>query len=224
MRRLWLSAAVVAVVLTMSAVGSAQQIRGDYVETRSADVYTGACFANAEVGLVGNQAIMAWKVSEGQWEGTTLDGLSVLGVIKAHATLGDPFADPLPARSVLIVDQNASPEQRIALISFARAMAGDLLKNSVRVEVSPISVEIMHDGGHYGRAIVHAGSIAGIETRSIGSKDHLCGNEVTYYPPLAQMSHAMPAVALLDEYTGADLGVSWTLRDKRSAFVGSFSR
>jgi hypothetical protein len=30
------------------------QISGEYVETRSADVYTGQCFANGEVNLVGN--------------------------------------------------------------------------------------------------------------------------------------------------------------------------
>ena len=44
----------------------AQQIRGDYLETRSADVYTGACFANGEVNLVGNEAILAWHVKAGQ--------------------------------------------------------------------------------------------------------------------------------------------------------------
>jgi hypothetical protein len=34
----------------------------------------------------------------------------------------------------------------------------------------------------------------------------------------------MPAVAMTDEYRGQDLSVSWTLHDKRSAFVGTFSR
>jgi hypothetical protein len=37
----------------------AAAISGEYLETRNADVYTGYCVANSEVGLVGDQAIMA---------------------------------------------------------------------------------------------------------------------------------------------------------------------
>ena len=33
---------------------SAQQLRGDYIESRSTDVYVAQCFANGEVGLTGN--------------------------------------------------------------------------------------------------------------------------------------------------------------------------
>ena len=52
--------ALLALSLCLSA--AAQQIRGDYLETRSADVYTGQCFANGEVNLVGNEAILAWQI------------------------------------------------------------------------------------------------------------------------------------------------------------------
>jgi hypothetical protein len=38
------------------------------------------------------------------------------------------------------------------------------------------------------------------------------------------MNHSMPAIAELDQYNGADLGVSWTVHGKRSAFVGTFAR
>jgi len=50
--RILLSALAVALV----AVAAQARITGDYIETRSADVYTGQCFANGEVGLVGDQA------------------------------------------------------------------------------------------------------------------------------------------------------------------------
>jgi hypothetical protein len=32
----------------------------------------------------------------------------------------------------------------------------------------------------------------------------------------------MPAVAMTDQYKGNGLGTTWTLHDKRSAFVGTF--
>src|SRR4051812_4067368 len=99
-------------VLCSSSSLLAQQIRGDYVESRSADVYTGQCFANGEVNLVGNEAIMAWHVQSGSWNGVSLDGLTVAAAIRASATLGDPYADPDPIQSVLIVDDQASVQQR----------------------------------------------------------------------------------------------------------------
>src|ERR1051325_1755199 len=101
---------------------AAAQIRGDYVETRSADVYTGQCFANGEVNLVGNQAILAWRVQSGSWNGVALDGLSVAAAVRANATLGDPYADPYPAQSVLLVDDQADSRQQEALAAFARHM------------------------------------------------------------------------------------------------------
>ena len=224
MRRMFLILAVALTVLAIANSGNAQQISGDYIETRSADIYTGPCVANGEVGLVGDQAILGWHVKQGSWGGVSLDGLGVVGVVKAGATLGDIYSDPYPAKAVMIVDEKANAEQRMALISLAKEMAGELFADVIAVEVAPITMEISHERGHYSRASIHAGSLAGIETRSIGEKDHLCGNEVTFYPPLAKMDHAMPAVAELDQFKGKALGVSWTLNGKRSAFVGTFSR
>ena len=85
------------------------------------------CFANGQVGLVGNEAILAWRIKEGDWKGTSLNGLGVVAVVKAHATLGDPYHSPYPAESVLIVDQRATARQRLALQDFAASMAGKLL-------------------------------------------------------------------------------------------------
>jgi len=202
------------------------QIRGQYLETRSADVYVGQCFANGEVNLAGTEAIVAWHIQEGKWDGVSLAGLNVVAAIKAQATLGDPYANPFPAKSVLILDKRASAQQRQALIDFAQEMGGKLLSHVVHAVDAPIDMEILQakaEGDHSARALLHAGTFVTVETRAIGAKDHLCGNESTFYPPLTQTAHAMPAVAMTDEYQGSDLGVSWTLHDKRSAFVGTFA-
>src|SRR5215831_2121585 len=102
-------------LLSLSTFAFSQQIRGDYIETRSADIYTGQCFANGEVNLVGNQAILAWHVQSGAWDGVTLDGLSVAAAVRAKATLGDPYANPYPAQAVLMIDDRANDRQRAAL-------------------------------------------------------------------------------------------------------------
>jgi hypothetical protein len=197
-------------------------ISGQYLEVRSADVYTGPCFANSEENLEGNQAILAWKVTQGAWKGVSLDGLSVVAVVRANATLGDRYHNPYPAKAVLIVDQKASSEQRRALEDFAKSRAGELLQNVVRVETSAISLDVAA-GGHHGSASLTAGNLARIRTRSLCEGDHLCGNEEVYYPPLTTVAHAMPAFTLEESFSGQGLGVVWDRADKRSAFIGTFT-
>jgi len=213
-----------ALLASLAAFAAAKpQIQGQYLETRSADVYVGQCFANGEVNTTGQEAIVAWHISEGKWDGVALDGLTVVGAIKAQATLGDPYGKPYPAKSVLIVDRQATPQQRQALINFAQEMGGELLRHVVRVIDTPIDMEVAAEQ-HSARARLLAGNVVTVETRAIGDKDHLCGNEDTFYQPLTQTAHAMPAVAMTDEYRGQDLNTSWTLHNKRSAFVGTFTR
>jgi hypothetical protein len=85
MRKLCLHAVVGLALMVLLAIPGSAAIKGDYIEARSADVYTGPCFANGEVGLVGNEAILAWRIKEGDWRGTSLNGLGVVAVVKAHA-------------------------------------------------------------------------------------------------------------------------------------------
>ena len=200
----------------------AQQIRGDYIETRSADVYTGQCFANGEVNLVGQEAILAWHVQNGSWDGVSLDGLSVAAAVRAKATLGDPYGHPYPAQAVLLLDDQATSEQAAALVSFARQMGGELLRHVDQTIAVPMEMIVDHD--RHGVAWLRAGQFATVQTRSLGDQDHVCGNEVTFYPPLTQVAHSMPAVAVTDAYRGPGLGESWDMHGKRSAFVGTFAR
>jgi len=223
MRRLMFIGVVGLNLLLIASAVQAQQISGDYIETRNADVWTSACIANGEVNLVGDQAILAWRINQGDWNGISLDGLGVVGVVKAAATLGDIYNDPYPAKAVMIVDVKANAEQQQALVGLAQEMTGDLLRNVVEVRVAPIDMQMSHHM-HDAKTLLRAGELVRIETRSVGEKDHLCGNEGVYYSPLTKLVHSMPAVAELDRYDGPALGVIWTLHGKRSAFVGSFAR
>lgn len=208
----------------LASQAGAQQIQGEYIESRNADVYTGHCFAMAEVNLMGDQAIVGWRVSKGEWQGVKLDGLSVVGVAKASGTLGNPYENPFPAKAILILDEKATPEQRDALKAFAQEMGGELLKNIVRTETAPISISLEFHDEHPSGGKLQAGELATIIARSFTERDKICGHEHAYYPPLTATKHTMPAAASLDQFTGDGLGVKWTLREKRSAFVGHFAR
>jgi len=222
MRKLYLPTIVGLALMAVLAIPGSAAITGDYIEARSADVYTGPCFANGEVGLVGDEAILAWKIKDGDWKGTSLNGLGVVAVVKAHATLGDPYHNPYPAESVLIVDQRATSRQRLALQDFAASMAGKLLSHVVRVDTAPIQFAFAQ-GEHHGAARLVAGNLARIETRSLCQGDDKCGNEFVYYPPLIQLAHSMPAFTLEDSFQGQGLDVVWNHIGKRSAFVGTFA-
>ncbi len=219
--KIFLVASTVYLLVVVSA--SAGQISGDYIETRSADVYTGPCFANGEVGLAGNLATIGWRIREGSWNGIALDGLKVVAVAKAKATLGDVYHDPYPAEAVLIVDDQATDDQKGALLDFAKEMAGRLLDNVVRIETATIQMNV-GENAQQGSVELRAGDIAKVQTRALGHQDHFCGNEYVYYPPLMEVSEAMPTYTISDEYSGKGLNQQWRFFDKRSSFVGTFSR
>jgi hypothetical protein len=201
-------------------LGAGEGISGTYVEARTADVYTGPCFANSEVGLVGNEAIMAWRVDDGGWDGVDLSGLSVLAVVRSEATLGDPYAESDAAESILIVDANADPSQVRALEGFARGMGGELLADVAQVQTAEVDFDVLANGA----ASVRAGGLAALRTRPLDHRDHLCGNETVFYPPLAPTDAAAPGVALEHTWEGEGLGATWKSPGKRSTFVGRFSR
>jgi hypothetical protein len=215
-------AALAAASLSFAAGIPARTVDGNYIEARTADVYTGPCFANGEVEINGKEAVFGWKINNGSWHGVDIAGLAVVGVIRAEHTLGNVYEPNNPAKAVLIVDQRANPEQRLALTSFARHQAGDLLKNIVKVDYAPIELAIENGNIHGGAAKLTAGSLAAIRTRAMNAADHICGNEEVFYPPLNQVEHAMPAYALDDSYQGDGLGGTWSSPFRRSAFVGMF--
>ena len=213
---------LVAASLSMAAGLPQTNLRGEYVEARTADVYTGPCFANGEVGLTGDLAVFGWKIQQGAWQGTNLDGLSVVAAVKASNTLGDVNHPFYPVRSVLIIDSRANAEQRLALRSFAQKMGGDLFEDVRAVYYQPITLAVKNDNIHTATATLTAGTLAQIRTRALAGGDDICHNEQVWYTPLTKTEHAMPAYTLASDFTGKGLGTTWSSPSKRSAFVASF--
>src|SRR3954453_16031422 len=89
-------------------------VRGQYVEARTCDVFTGSCFANADTGVTGKNAPLAWEGGDGTVAGSKLDGLGVVAVVCASETLG--LKQTGKGRAVVIVDDRATAAQRDALV------------------------------------------------------------------------------------------------------------
>jgi hypothetical protein len=200
----------------------AGDLKGDYLETRTCDVYTGPCFANGQTGLVGKDAIMAWSIDRGSYDGVSLAGLKVVVVLNASDTLGfggTLVQHPDPIRSVVIVDDKATPQQRDALVQFA-VEHGKHTGEVTKVISAPIAMELDHFASV---GNLQAGDIAQISTRKLGSGDCVCTNEAAFYPPLCDVRNAVPAFTLDGGFSGRGLGTRWTNGNTRSAFLASFS-
>lgn len=200
---------------------SDQPVSGNYLEVRSCDVYTGACIANSEMNLGGREGMLVWSIQQGDWNGTSLAGLSVIAVVQTEDTLGDVRYQDYLGKAVVIVDEQATCAQRDALLAFARARSGKLIQEVVAVRSAPIKVSLGQcASGSCAR--VRAGEIAEISTRCLGGKDHLCGNEENYYPPLTQVKGAFSAYTELATFKGTGLNTTWELTGKRSAYLATF--
>jgi hypothetical protein len=216
MKRWFALTAVALVVVALPA--SAAGLTGQYVECRTCDVWTGPCFANAEM-TAGKNAVLGWKVEKGSLDGTKLDGLSVVAVVDASDTLG--LEQTGPARAVLIVDEKANTAQRDALVKLAKRQGGELVKNVIKVESAPITLDACMCKEN-GCAKLSAGG-AKVETRCLDKKcDKKCGNEYAYYPPLVKNVHAQAAVAIEHGYSGQGLKHTWKESERRGAYVGTF--
>src|SRR4026207_211031 len=109
---------VAAMLVAVSALVFSSQaenvsLRGDYVEVRTASVFAGACHYNGEVVTTGRDAMMAWNVTSGRWQGVDLNGVRALAIVTADANLSD---DQAARQSEVIIDAQASDAQSKAMI------------------------------------------------------------------------------------------------------------
>ncbi len=218
----FLSTVCALAALAHAPVSSADGLKGDYLETRTCDVYTGPCFANGQVGLSGNDAMMAWNIERGSYDGVELAGLKVVVVTTATDTLGFGGTlkiNPQNIRSLVIVDRKATPEQHDALVAFASRYA----KHSGKI-VKVVSAPIEMTADHFAAVgMLKAGKLAEITTRQLKKGDCVCSNEVTFYPPLNEVKNATPAYTEVGNFNGPALGTKWSNPGTRSAFLASFS-
>lgn len=218
----WLALAAFSLMLAAVPVAAAE-ISGDYLETRTCDIYTGPCFANSEVGLTGREAIMAWSIDQGSHRGVDLTGLRVVLAIRGAGTLGfggGLVVQPDPIKAVILVDDRATADQAAALVDFVRERAARVTANVTRIASVPIVMSVDHVN-HVGR--LSAGQEVSILTRQLNAGDHCCTNEIVFYPPLASVQNVSPAFTLDGRFSGRGLGARWSKPNSRSAFVATFA-
>ena len=224
----------VAVLTFIPAIAISAEIRGEYIEARNADVFTGPCFSNAEIFIYGKQAVLAWKVKQGTWKGVDVAGFCVAAAVVGDTTFSQDHPDK--AQSVLIVDSQANDQQRNALIDMAKTLGGPRLGHVRNITATRMSLKLeehlsasidpehsKHSMPPSPRASFWAAGIAKILTRPLDDRDHFCGNEVVAYHPLSKSVEVQPAFTLGHEFKGKGLDRGWDDPNCRSSFVGHFA-
>jgi hypothetical protein len=217
MRRILFAAAVMTIAtcaLVFSSRAENVNLRGEYVEVRTASVFAGACHYNGEVVTTGRDAMMAWNVTSGKWQGVDLTGVRALAIVTADANLSD---DQTPRTTELIIDSQASDAQSKAMIAALKAKYATALGNIVTVRSTPISFN------RNGRSYLVKADDATIDVEAM--PNDLCCKmpNLVWYSPLVGLENRKVGYTIRAGYSGKSIGTPWSRSGENSAFYGSFS-
>ncbi|HEX2445241.1 MAG TPA: DUF1326 domain-containing protein [Vicinamibacterales bacterium] len=218
----YLSIAAAAVILAgagpVSARGSST-ITGDYVEARTAEVFTGGCIMSMEGESMGREAVMAWRVNRGQLGDVSLDGLKVVAVVAGDVNLGTRElggAAPTEISAIVLVDERATEAQRGALLTLARSLSNGLVGPDADVRTADVSFERDSDAIR-----VQAGA-ARLNVATKMEHNPSCG-AVKWFNPLGRVEGATIGMTKMFAFGDSSLLRRWEQTDRRSAFFGTFN-
>ena len=212
-------AAVMAVALAASVGASGPGINGDYVEVRTAEVFTGGCIMNSEGEVSGREAILAWRIKQGSLDGVSLDGLSVVAVVRGDVNLGTHElggAAPTTVKAIVMTDERATAAQQRALVAMARTMAPGVMNDVIETRSTPINFKTEQDS-----VKVSAGP-ATLDVALNVEHSPVCG-AVKWFSPLGQTESPQIGLTRSTAWTGDGLGTQWKQIDRKSSFFGSFT-
>jgi len=221
--RILIAVLVVAGAAGLSAAPKAEpgaRITGEYVEARTAEVFAGGCIMNSEAETMGRQAIMAWRITAGSFEGVALDGLTVAAAVAGDRNLGMREMggeEPTAVKAIITVDPRATVAQRDALVRFVRAMSRGLITDVVRVDTAPIRFATSQT-----YVEVSVPESMQLTVNKEMKHDPSCG-AMQWFKPFSTLEHSAMGVAEAHSFSGSGLGTKWSAPDERSAFFGTFS-
>ena len=205
--------------LSGSSLLAATSISGKYVEARTAEVFTGGCIMSSEADTVGKQAVLAWKVDQGSYNGISLDGLSVVAALSGDRNLGihEIGGERAHVKSAVVVDERANAAQRIALV----AMATELAKGNVGTVVNVSSAPIQFTENEHGVSV--ASTQVKLDVSKHLDHDPTCGS-MQWFQPLAQVNNATMSQTEEHSFSGGSLGTKWSAPNRRSSYIGTFAK
>ena len=190
-------------------------IQGDYAEARSGYVYTCGCLYSGEMVTTGKEAILVWRVTSGDYQGTPLAGVKVAGVVVGETHLG---VEAGSRRAALYLDGVTSEAQQQAVLALWRRTYSDVLGEIKSVHNLPISFEL-----HDEVVRVDIPGVAQLRARRAQLPEDAHPGSSLWYRPFTALHDSFLAEVLSNEYSGADFQHQWTdLTPGIRGYIGRF--
>ena len=190
-------------------------VQGEYIEARSASVYVGACHFGAEYVEGGREATAVWNIHEGNWNGVSLNDLTVVAVISAKNNLA---TDTKTRKSVLYVDTNTTLEQRAALKDMLTTKRADVLGEVVATQTAPIT--FTKNGTKYD---VTVGKVLALSANRYPCAGCTQPHQI-WYKPLTTIQNTIVGKSEVYRYKDTHLPVMWQQSGaENNVFVGDFA-
>jgi hypothetical protein len=193
-------------------------INGAYVEARTGEVFAGGCIINGEAATTGREALLAWKVDRGSFDGVSLNGLAVVAAVAGDVNLSirEIGGDSAQTKTALFVDERATPAQRTALVAMAKRLSNGVIDQVV--ELTPSPIQFVDDGGTFR---VSTKSLRLTVEKEL-KHDATCGGK-QWFHPLSSVEGAAMGTTAENAFNGTTLGTKWSDPNKHSSFFGTFS-
>ncbi len=189
---------------------------GAYVEARTASVFAGACHYNGELVTAGREALCAWSLESGAWNGVDLAGVRIVAIVTADANLVER---DVARRSVVHVDAALAPEKAAAAVRWLAATRADLLGTIVEVRADALSIAI--DAEAYRVSAPGCFELAGAPL-----PDRACCAmpQNVWYRPLETLERPLVGLDATFEARSPALDRAWSRPGENAAFTGRFGR
>ncbi len=204
--------------LLLAAVGlsPAQVIRGEYIEDRSNHVYGCYCEWSGESQTGGREAVLAWRIQEGEFAGAPLGGLKMAAVIVGEKTLSMGAA---PRKSILVIDPTATDLQRQAAEKLLRAKYGALLGEVLSVRAMPISFDRESE-----RAALRIGDVVSVEMHRAEPKRDGMQGAILWFDPFVSLDEPTVGTTEKVQYKGDDFNHRWQRTyPEMTGYYGTFT-
>jgi hypothetical protein len=212
--------ATVALVTLLCAVplaaAEAPAVSGDYLEARSNEVYTCGCLFSGQMTTAGREAILAWRITRGAYQGTALAGVKVVAVVVGDANLG---AYDGPRRTALYLDANASDAQLQAILALWRREYSQALGKIAAVHRVPINFTQQGDAVR-----LSIPNLVEVQARKTRLPEDAHPGSFLWYQPFVPLRSSSLATALNYQYSGMDFQHQWQdLLPSINGYLGEFA-
>jgi hypothetical protein len=193
----------------------ATKIVGDYVEVRTASVFAGACHYNGELVTTGRDAIMAWNIASGTYQGTDLAGVKAMAAVSSPANLGDEHGI---RKSELVIDSSATDAQATAFTNLLRDQCSAQIGQITAIRRAPVIFQ--HDSQSYK---ANTANFASLSVQPMPNNECCLQPNLVWYSPLVHLENRKVGFTNSASYMAGTIGDAWQQSGDNSAFYGSFA-